>query len=129
MEGIRRRRERRGWSIVTVGGTTELLRGPMGLGGDMIRMGLTSEWERGPPPNNIDSARQREFQGEAEKLIIEQIEGELKEGVIKEVRREEVRFLSQVGVIKKKGGKTRKILEAQDLNKYLVRKKFKMEDA
>jgi hypothetical protein len=47
--------------------------------------------------------------------------------VIEQITQEEVKFVSQIGIVKKKGGKVRKILNAQSLNKYLKNTKFKME--
>jgi hypothetical protein len=99
------------------------------LGGDLIRKGLTGEWERGPPPRNVETAKQRKYSGVLGEMMEEQIQEEVEEGVVMEVSKEEVEYLSEVGIVPKKGGKWRKILRAQGVNEFLIRKKFKMEDA
>jgi hypothetical protein len=96
-------------------------------GGKLIRNGLWNDWDDGPPPNNIRLAKQRQFRGKEEEEMVNQIQEELEEGVIEEVKKEEVLFVNEVGLVRKRGGKLRKILKAQGLNAFLRKKKFKME--
>ncbi|KAA6398824.1 MAG: hypothetical protein EZS28_005653, partial [Streblomastix strix] len=93
------------------------------VGARLVR--YLSEWTK----MGAQRAILQDFKGtflEREKLrnIIFQ---ELKDGVIRVAKSGEVRFLSPVHVVPKKGGKWRKILDCRELNRQLRIESFKMD--
>jgi hypothetical protein len=94
----------------------------------LIKRGLMPEWKDKPPPRNLRTGRDRAYTGMRHTLFIQQIEAELKEGIIEKVEEDECQWISPTFLVPKRGGEWRKVMDCRGLNEFIPERTFQMED-
>jgi hypothetical protein len=94
----------------------------------LIRNGLQPEWKGDPPPSNIYQRVRKPYTGVMHTKYMQQLQVELREGAIVEVRREQCVFLSPTFLVPKKGGEWRKVIDCRRVNSFIRDVTFQMED-
>jgi hypothetical protein len=95
----------------------------------LITRGLAPEWKKNPPPNNVFLSKGKMYTGMRHGVYMQQLQDELREGIVRQVTAAECRFLSPAFLVPKKGGEWRKVLDCRQLNKFIADRTFQMEDA
>jgi hypothetical protein len=94
----------------------------------LIRRGLQPEWKRGPPPSNVHLPMGRIYSGAMHANFCRQLQAELNDGTVVEVRREQCKFLSPTFLVPKKGNEWRKVIDCRRINHHIQDITFQMED-
>ncbi|KAA6370257.1 MAG: putative reverse transcriptase, partial [Streblomastix strix] len=97
----------------------------------ILEEGAQANWIHPNAPNLLLQNRQySEFQGTIqEKMIYQQaLEEEIKQGIVKKIKKEEALFFNWTFIIPRKDKRLRKILDCRPINKFLKEESFKSED-
>jgi hypothetical protein len=99
------------------------------IGGDyLIRRGMYADWVGALPPHQNRTAFRKEYRGVMHTRYLAQLQEELQQGIIQEVHIDQCLWLSPTFLVPKPGGEWRKVMDCRQLNLYLRKRKFKMED-
>jgi hypothetical protein len=94
----------------------------------LIQRGIQSEWKGGPPPCNVGKREKRPYGGVMHTNFLKQLQQEIDEDVIVQVRKEDCKFISATFLVPKRGGEWRKVIDCREVNKYIKDQTFIMED-